>query len=70
MSISVLNCHVKKAESKKSKQNKKYLQTSQRCQAIKYAIREAAQFVAVQPSAIYFIFFYFKAVKIFLNTKK
>ena len=44
-------------------QNKKYLQTSQRCQAIKYSIREAAQFVVEQPSAIYFTFFILKQLK-------
>ena len=32
-------------------------------------MREAAQFVIVQQSAIYFTVFYFKAVKIFLKTK-
>ena len=35
-------------------QNKKYLQITQRCQVIKYSMRETAQFVVVQPSAIYF----------------
>ena len=45
------------------RQNKEYLQTYQRCQVIKYFIREAAQFVIVQQSAIYFTVFILKQLK-------
>ena len=44
-----LNCPVKQ-----KRLNRKYLKITQRCQVIKYSMRETAQFVVVQPSAIYF----------------
>ena len=50
-------------------QNKKYLQMSQRCQVIKYSMRKAAQFVVVQPPAIYFTVFILKQLK-FSETQK
>ena len=44
-------------------QTKKYLQTSQRCQVIKYSMRKAAQLVVVQPPAIYFTVVILKQLK-------
>ena len=44
-------------------QNKKYLQAFQRRQLIKYSMREAAQFVVEQPSAIYLTILILKLLK-------
>ena len=48
----------------------RYLQVNQGRQVIKYSRWETAQFVVVQPPAIYLTVFHFKAVNSFLTDKK